>query len=190
MHFWSLVAAQGVGIDAGAQPVALGVPFGEQCFVFGGALAGLLFFFLDLGSLSLENGLGGFHVLVARLGIHHHLEDLVLVGADLLLSELDLVHQRFVLVVGLDGQRLVAELGDLALQVEDVGFVLLAGGLVGFGGGLGFLEFGPGGGQLFFNRGHAFGQCRNLFPQAQDFLVRNLQLLEVFEVLQHGMLSF
>ena len=40
----ALVVAQQVFADAGAELVALGSPFGQQLFVFGGALAGLLLF--------------------------------------------------------------------------------------------------------------------------------------------------
>jgi hypothetical protein len=43
------------------------------------------------------------------------------------------VQKRLVLLVGFDVERLVAVLGDLALEVLDGGFVLLAGSLVGFG---------------------------------------------------------
>ncbi len=177
------------GLTAPRSFVAFTVPLGEQLFVFGGALAGVVFFFLDLSGFGLQFDLGGFDVLVARLGIDHQVENLVLVGADFLLGELDLVHQGLVLVVGFHGQRLVAELRNLALQVLDGGFVLLAGSFVGLGGGFGLFQLGLGRCQLVFDYGDALGQRSHLFLQAQDFLVGNLQFHQVLDVLQHEDIS-
>ena len=99
----ALVVAECVWADAGAQLVALGVPFRQQFLVFHGALAGLLFFSFDFGGFRFEFGLGGLDVLFAQLGVDHQVEDFVLVGANFLLGELDLLHERLVLVIRLDG---------------------------------------------------------------------------------------
>ena len=78
-------------VDAGANLIALGAPFGKKLFVFGGALAGFFFFFFDLGGFGLEFRLRGFDFLVARVGVDHHFENLVFVGGDFFFRELDLV---------------------------------------------------------------------------------------------------
>jgi len=74
------------------------------------------------------------------------------------------VHQRLVLVVGFDVERLVAILGNLAVQ-SWMWFELLAGRLVSFGGVLGFFKLGLGGCQLFLDDGNALGKRRDLFFQ-------------------------
>ena len=130
------------------QAVALGVPLGELLLIFGGDFARFFFFFFDLGRFGFQLGLGGFDVFFARVDVDHHLEDAVFVDADLLLGKLDLVQQRFVLFVGFYVERLVAILGDFALQVFDGGFELLAVGLVALGGGPHLFEVGFGSGQL------------------------------------------
>ena len=57
-------------------------------------------FFLDLGSLRLQLDFRRFDLFLASLGVKHQFENLVLVAADFLLGELDLVEQSFVLLVG------------------------------------------------------------------------------------------
>ena len=99
---------QQVFVDAGAHLIALGTPLGEQFFVFGGALAGVVLFFFDFGGLGFQLGLRGFHFLVARVSVHHQFENLVFRGGDFFLCELDLVQQRLVLFVGFYVERLVA----------------------------------------------------------------------------------
>ena len=188
MHFWSrtsastgaakfrnaFVLAQQVFVHSGAGLVALGIPFRQQLFVFRGALAGGGFFFLDLRHLGFQFELGGFHVLVAGVGVEHQFQNLVFVGLDFLLGELDFVQQRFVLFVGFYGERLVAILGDFALQVLDGAFVLSPGGFVGLDGGFGLFQSGFGAGQLFFDGGHAFGQRGDFLIEAENFAVRLL----------------
>ena len=120
----AFVLAQQVFVHSGAGLVALGVPFRQQFFVFGGALAGSGLFFLDLRHLGFQFQFGGLHVLVAGVGVEHQLQNLVFVGLDVLLGELDFVQQRLVLFVGFYGKRLVAILGDFALQVLNGAFVL------------------------------------------------------------------
>src|SRR5580700_7719695 len=100
--------AKQVFVDAGANLIAFGAPIGEKLFVFGGALAGFLFFFFDLGGFGFQLGLRGLDFLVARIGVDHHLENFVFVGGDFLFGELDLVQQRLVLVVGFYVKGLVA----------------------------------------------------------------------------------
>jgi hypothetical protein len=71
--------------------IALGAPLGQQFFVFGGALAGVGFFFFDFGGLGFQLGLRGFHFLVAGIGVEHQLENLVFGGGDFFFSKLNLV---------------------------------------------------------------------------------------------------
>ena len=89
-----------------------------------------------------------FSVIFAGVGGDHDLQDLVFQLARLRLRKLDLVHQRLVLLVGLDVQRLVAILADFLLLVLNVGFVLAAGGFVGLHGGLRGFDLGLGAGKL------------------------------------------
>ena len=95
------------------------------------------------------------------------------------------MQQRLVLVVGFYVEGLVAVLGNLALQVFDVGFELLAVGFVALGGGPHFFQVRLGSGQFFFDHRHAFRQRRNLFPQAADLFVRSLQLQQFFDIRKH-----
>jgi hypothetical protein len=92
--------AEEVGIDSGTHLLALGALTSEKLLVFGGALPGVFFFFFDLGGFGFELGLCGFDFFVAGVGVDHQLENLVFVGGDLFLGELNFVEQRFVLVVG------------------------------------------------------------------------------------------
>src|SRR5947209_20224023 len=90
--------AEEIFIDSSADLIAFGVPFGQQFLIFGSALAGLFFFLLDLGGFGLQFGLGGFHFLVAGVGVHHQFENLVFVDRNFFLGELDLMEQCFVLL--------------------------------------------------------------------------------------------
>ena len=133
------------------------VPFGQQLFVFRGKLPGFFFFFLDFGSFGFELRLGGFDFFFAGVGVDHQLENLVFVGGDFFLGELNFVQQCFVLVVGFYVERLVAILGNFSAQVVDGGVELLAGGFVGFDRGLRLFEFGLGAGKLLLDDGDALG---------------------------------
>src|SRR6266702_8316984 len=123
--------AEQVFVDASAYLIALAAPFGEELFVLGGKLAGFLFFFFDLGGFGFQFGLRGFDFLVARVGIDHQLEYLVFVGGDFFFRELDLVQQRFVLLVGLYVEGLVAIFRNFAAEVVDGGVVLAPGDFIG-----------------------------------------------------------
>src|SRR5216684_4012892 len=138
---------QQIRIDSVAHLIALGTPFREQFFVFRGTLASLLFFFLDFGGFGFQLGLGGLNLFFAGVGIEHQLENLVFVAHDFLHGVLDFVQQSLVLVVGFDGERLIAILGNLAPQIGYCSVVLAAGSLVGFCVGLGFLELSLGAGE-------------------------------------------
>ena len=160
-------------------------PLGELFFVFGGALAGFIFFFFDLGGFRFQFGLRGFHFFVARVGIHHQLENLVFGGGDLFFRKLNLVQQRLVLLVGFYVERLVAVFGNLAAEIGDCGFVFAAGSFVGFDGGLSFFQLQLGVGQLVFDGGDAFGEFGDFILQAANFLIRFLQAQQVFYFWKH-----
>jgi len=80
------------------------------------------------------------------------------------------------LFVGFYVKGLVAILGNLALQVFDSGFELLAVGLVALGCGphLFQMRFCPS--QLLFDHRHALREGSDFVPQFADFVIRNLQL--------------
>ena len=181
----ALVMAQQVFVDAAANLVALGAPFSQKLFVLGGKLAGFLFFLFDLGGLGFQLGLRGLHFLVAGVGVDHQLENLVFVGGDFFFRELDLVQQRFVLIVGFDVERLVAVLGNFAAEIADGGVVLAAGGFVGFDGGLGLLQLSLCARQLLLDYGNALGEFGDFVLQAADFLVGLLQFQQIFYVRKH-----
>ena len=117
----------------------------------------------------------------------HQLENFVFIAADILLGKLDLVHQGLVLVVSFDLKRLVAVLGDFALQVLDSGFEFAASRFIGLDGGTGLLEVGPGTGQFFFNFGDALREFSNFGLKAGDFAVGLLHGNEVFNIRKHWM---
>src|SRR5581483_4536122 len=144
----ALVVSEQILGDAGAQLVAFAAPFRQKLLVFGGALTGLLFLFLDLCRLFFQLGLRDLDFLVASVRVDHQLQNLVLVRGDFFLSELDLVQQRFVLLVGFYIQRLVAVLGNFAAQLSDVGLVFAAGSFVGLDGGLRLVQLGLGSGEF------------------------------------------
>src|SRR5208283_2355171 len=185
----ALVMAEQVFVDAGANLIALGAPLGQQLFVLGGALAGFLFFLFDFGVFGFQFGLRGLDFLVARVGVDHQLENLVLVGGNFFFRELDLVQQRFVLVVGLDVEGLIAIFGDFAAEVGDRGFVLAAGGLVGLDGGLGLLHLRLRACQFLLDDGDALGKFRDLVLQTADLFVRVLQFQQIFDVRKHSALD-
>src|SRR2546429_2461256 len=120
----------------------LGVPLGELLFVLYGALTCGYLLFFDLGRLFFQFQLGGFYIFLASFGADHQLQNLVFIGADVTLGELNLVQQRLILLVGFYFERLVAILGDFPLQVLDGNFVLASGGFVRFD--AGFVRFRPG----------------------------------------------
>jgi hypothetical protein len=155
-------------------------------FVFGGALAGVGLLFFDLGHFGFELGLGGSDIFLAGLGVDHEFEDFVFLSADFLFGELDFVQQSLVLVVGFYVERLVAVLGDLALQFLDGDFVLAAGGFVGLDRGFGVLQDRPGAGQLLLDGGDFFGKGGDFFFQAQDVPVGFLHFHEPLYVGRHG----
>ena len=144
-----------------------------------------IFFFFDLGGFRLQFGLRGFHFLVARVRIHHQLQNLVFGGGNFFFRKLDLVQQRLVLVVGFYVERLVAVLGNLAAQVGDGSVVFAAGGFVGLDGGLSFFQLSFGVGQLVFDGGDALGEFGDFILQAADFLIRFLQAQQVFYFWKH-----
>src|SRR5438270_2758934 len=181
----ALEVSQQVIVNTGASLVAFGAPFREKLFVFGSALAGLFFFFFDLGSFGFEFGLRGFDFLVARVGIDHHLQNLVFVSGDLFFSELDFVQQRLVLIVCFNVERLVAILGNFSAEIVDGGIVLAAGGLVGLDGGLGFFQLSFGAGQFLLDDGDALGEFGNLVLQTSDFRIDALQFQQILYVGKH-----
>ena len=131
-------------------------------------------------------GLRGFDFFVARVGVDHHLENLVFVAGNFLFSELDLVQKRFVLVVGLDVERLIAIFGDFAAEVGDCGVVLAAGGFVGLDGGLRLFQLRFGACQLLLDDGNTLGKFGDLILQTADFFIRVLQFQQVFYIRKHG----
>ena len=172
----ALVVAEEIFGDAGAQAVAPGIPLGELRLIFGGDATGIFLLFFDLGSFGLQLGFGGFHILVARLDVDHDLEDAIFVNADFLFGELDLMEERFVLIVGLDVEGLVAVLGDFALEILDGRFELLFIGFVGFGGGASLFQVGLGAGELLLDGCDTFGEFGDLLLQLADLLIRSLEL--------------
>src|SRR4051812_17112002 len=157
-----------------AQIFALRVPLGEGLLVFSGESFSFRLFAFNVGGVSFERGFGGFDGFFLRFGAFHQLEDLVFGGADILLGEGDLMHQRFVLLVGLDVERLRFVLGDLFLMRLDVGLEISAGGLVALNGVFGVFDCGFGSGQLGLDLGDALGKGRNLLSQTGDLGVNIL----------------
>ncbi len=127
----------------------------------------------------------GLDFLVARVGVDHHLENLVFVGGNFFFGKLDLVEESLVLVVGLDVEGLIAVLGDFATEVVDCGVVLAAGGFVGLDGGLGLFELRFRACQFLLDDGDALGKFGDLVLQTADFLVGVLQAQQVFDVRKH-----
>ena len=164
-----IILRQQIGIHAGSCLFAFGVPLGQLLFVFRSPLPGLDLFLFDLCRLRFQLHLGRLYILLADLAIDHQLQDLVFVGANVLLCELDLVQQSFVLFVGLDGERLVAVLGDFLLLVLNRALVFTAGRFVGLDSSLGFFQDRSGSSQPFLNGGDALGQRGDFFLQTQDF---------------------
>src|SRR5207245_11667472 len=78
----------------------LGVPFGKLLFVLYSALAGGGLLFFDFSGFFFQFQLGGFYIFFASFGADHQLQNLVFIGADVTLVELNLVQQRFILLVG------------------------------------------------------------------------------------------
>jgi hypothetical protein len=92
------------------------------------------------------------------------------------------VQESFVLLVGLYVEGLVAVFGDFSPQVADIGFVLAAGGLVGFDGGLGSIELGFSSGEFLLDDDNALGEFGNLVVQAPNFPVDILEFEQIFYV--------
>src|SRR5579863_1826641 len=181
----AVVLPEQVRIHPSAGGIAFGVPLGQLLLVLGGALAGFGLFFFDLGHFRFQFGLGGLHVLLARFGVDHELENLVFVEADILFRKLDLVHQSFVLFVGLYFERLVAVLGDFLLLVLNGGFVLAARGIDSLDGVLGILQSFPGSSQLLLYGSHTPGQGGDFVLQTKDLPVGILQRNQVLYVWKH-----
>ena len=165
--------------------VALGVPLGKLFLILGGNFARFFFFLFDFGRLCLELGFGRFDFFFACLDVDHHLQDAVLVEANLLLRKLDLVQNGFVLFVGFYVERLVAILGNLALQVFYVGFELLAVGFVALGRGSRLFQVRLGPSQLLLDHRHAFRQRGDFVPQSADLFIRRLQFQQFVDVRKH-----
>src|SRR5579863_223806 len=182
----ALVLAEKVFADAAEKLIPLGAPLRKKLFILGRPLTGLLFFLLDFRGFGFQFGLRGLDFLVAGIGIDHEFEDFVLGGRDFFLSKLNLAEQRLVLFVGFHIERLVAILRDLAAQIGNRAVVLAAGGLVGLDGGLGFFELGFGSGEFLLDHRDPFRQFGDLVLQAADFLVRILQLQQIFDVRKHS----
>ena len=149
--------AQQIGINSGPRFFAFCVPFCELLFIFRGAFASLGLLFFDLRHLRFQFQFGGLDTLLPSIGSNHQLKNLVLIGAYVLLGELDLMHQCPVLLVGFHFERLVAILRNLLLHVLDSGFVLSAVGFIGLDGDLGVFQNRFGSRQLLFNCRHPFG---------------------------------
>ena len=158
------------------QRVALGVPLGELLLIFGGDFSRVFFFFFDLSRFGFQLGLRRLDFFFARVDVDHHLQNAVLVQPDFRLGKLNLIHDGFVLFVGFYVEGLVAILGNLALQILDTGFELLAVGLVALGGVARLFQLRLRPSQFLLDHRHAFGQRGNLFLQFADFFVRSLQL--------------
>src|ERR1700686_4491389 len=172
-------------VDSGADLIAFGPPLGEKLFVFGGTLACFFFFFFDFGGFRLELDLRGLHFLVPRVGVDHQLENLVFVGGNFFLGELDLVQKCLVLIVGLDVERLVAIFGNFAAQIGDGGFVLPAGGFVGLDRSLSFFQLRLGACQFLLDHGNPLGKFGDFVLQTADFLVCILQFQQILYVGKH-----
>ena len=104
-------------------------------------------------------------------------------------GKLDLLHQRFVFLVGLDVERLVAVLADLQLLVLDVGLVLSARGLVRLGSGQHGLDLCLAAGKLGFDLGDVLRQGGDFRPQRGDLRINLLQLDEILQVGSHHTLG-
>ena len=101
---------QQVGVNTSAHFAALGPPLGELFLVFGRTLPGRHFFLFNLRSFGLGFQFRSLHVVFPGFGVDHELKNLVFSGTDFLLGELDFMHQRLVLLVGLHVEGLVAVL--------------------------------------------------------------------------------
>src|SRR5208282_1443855 len=142
----AIVVTERVLLDVGAKLLAQGVELGQLFFVFRSLLSRVLFLLLVRNRVGFQRRLGLLQLFLARVGSNHDLEDLVFALADFGLGLLDLAQERLVLLVGFDGERLVAILADLLLLVLDFGFVLAAGGVVRLDCGLNTFDSGFGAG--------------------------------------------
>ena len=181
----AIVLAQHIGIHSAARALPFGVPFQHLLLIFCGALAGLNLLFFNLGGLGLQFSLRRLDGFLTGLGIDHQFQNLVFVGANILFRELNLVHQRFVLLVGLHFERLVAVLGDLLLPVLDGALEGAPGRFVGLYSCLGFLQHGLGSRQPLLNRSHPLGKGGNFLFKTKNLAVGALQFDQVLYFWKH-----
>src|SRR5215469_18882895 len=121
--------------DFSPQLISFGCQLGQFFLIGRCALACFFFFFIVLGCVGLQLGIGDLKACFAIVGGDHQFQNLIFRGGDFLFGELDLLHQGPVFLIGFHIQRLIAVFADLLLLVLDVGFVFLARGLVGLGSG-------------------------------------------------------
>src|SRR5882762_6082376 len=181
----ALIMCQPLRRDALAQTTPFHIPFRQQLLVLSRLIVRKLLFFFNLSGFSLKFGLRGLHLRSPGVGIDHSFQNLIVVGLDFLLGEIDFVLEGFVLLVRFYGEHLIAILGDFQLYIEVGGVELLLGGFVSFDGGPGGFELSLGARQFRLDRGHAFGQRGYFFIQTQDFFVDVLQGEELYEVRMH-----
>ncbi len=114
-------------VHALAQRLAPGpAPWRRRSVGLAGLLGlGLLAF--HLGGLGLERGLGGSQLRLQRIGVHHDIENLLLVARDLAFGVRNFREQRLVLLVVFYAGGLAAELENLLVQRLDLLFVLAFG---------------------------------------------------------------
>src|SRR5437879_9982312 len=110
----------------------LGVPLSELLFVLYSALARGHFLFFDFSGFFFQFQFSGFYIFFASFGADHQLQNLVFIGADVTLGELNLVQQRFILLVGFYFERMVETFVVVPMQILDGNFVLATGGFVCF----------------------------------------------------------
>src|ERR1700676_2884291 len=120
-----------------------GLAFRQQLFelflIYGGALAGLVLFGLDLLLFFLQGCFRLLHIDVQRLGFGHEVQNPVLAFTDRLFAKAELLLEGAVLLVGLRAQHLIPELGDFlgldfSVVFQAFAFLLIPdqGGTIGF----------------------------------------------------------
>ena len=149
-------------------------------------LSRVFFFPLNFRGASLERSLGLLQFFLARIGGNHDVQDFVFQLADFRLGLLDLAEQRLVLLVGLDGERLVAIFADLLLLVLDVGLVLAAGTLVRLHRRLDGLDASFRRRELGLDLSHLGGKRSHLRLQCGNADIDLLQVYQLLYVRMHG----
>src|SRR6266404_4909265 len=130
-----LVEREGSSIDCLTQRLLLGAELGEALFISRRDLLGVRFFAFDFFHVGNEFLLSFFQSSMELITRFHADENLLLALGDEFLSEINLMHESAVLIVGLYRERLFAELGDLLLPILDLRFQSALIGLLGLEGG-------------------------------------------------------